>query len=350
MASGAETETATEFTSRVTQQLVGGIAGIGLAMGMETGLFDVMISMGGNKKTSQEIADLAGMKERYVREWLGCMAAANIVNFDPKEGKFWLPSHRSNIIELKGLAMTLPILYGGFLKVAECFRKDGPTGVPFEKYHKLDDLIHLTQGRFCQDQLLQEFLPSMPQLHRCLETGIHVLDLGCGEGTATITMARRFSKSRFYGLDISQPALRTARYKAAEMGLSNVEFVKADISLMPTDWTDKFDYLFVHFVLHDLSYPTKALREMHRVLKPGGTLSVIEINAYSNLEDNLERQDRKSIVLAYSYSLVTCLPISLCPGDGAGLGGLWGREEAQKALEQAKFQVVSVTEASTGCT
>lgn len=64
MASGAETETATEFTSRVTQQLVGGIAGIGLAMGMETGLFDVMISMGGNKKTSQEIADLAGMKER----------------------------------------------------------------------------------------------------------------------------------------------------------------------------------------------------------------------------------------------------------------------------------------------
>ena len=72
---------------------------------------------------------------------------------------------------------------------------------------------------------------------------------------------------------------------------------------------------------------------------------MIEINAYSNLEDNLERQDRKSIVLAYSYSLVTCLPISLCPGDGAGLGGLWGREEAQKALEQAKFQVVSVTEA-----
>ncbi len=66
---------------------------------------------------------------RYVREWLGCMASANIVNFDPKEGKFWLPSHRANIMELKGLVMTLPVLYGGFFKVAECFRKDGPAGV-----------------------------------------------------------------------------------------------------------------------------------------------------------------------------------------------------------------------------
>ena len=57
-------ESASDFSTRVTQQLVGGIAGMGVAMGMETGLFEMMIAMGESKKTSQEIADLANMKER----------------------------------------------------------------------------------------------------------------------------------------------------------------------------------------------------------------------------------------------------------------------------------------------
>ena len=65
---------------------------------------------------------------RYVREWLGCMAAANIVNFDPTDEKFWLPAHRSNIMDLKALAMTSPILCRGFFQVADCFRKGGPAG------------------------------------------------------------------------------------------------------------------------------------------------------------------------------------------------------------------------------
>ncbi len=60
----AADETAEDFSTRVTKQLVGGVAGLGIAMGMETGLFDVLIPMGENRKTSQEIADLANMKER----------------------------------------------------------------------------------------------------------------------------------------------------------------------------------------------------------------------------------------------------------------------------------------------
>ena len=57
-------ETDEGFTSRVTEQLVGGVTGIGIAMGMETGLFDVMITNGEKPHTSQEIADTANLKER----------------------------------------------------------------------------------------------------------------------------------------------------------------------------------------------------------------------------------------------------------------------------------------------
>ncbi len=58
-------ETDQSFSNRVSEQLIGGIAGIGIAMGMETGLFDVMSSLGESPHTSQEIADTAGMKERF---------------------------------------------------------------------------------------------------------------------------------------------------------------------------------------------------------------------------------------------------------------------------------------------
>ncbi|XP_033634755.1 uncharacterized protein LOC117296022 [Asterias rubens] len=337
-------ESASDFSTRVTQQLVGGIAGMGVAIGMETGLFEMMIAMGESKKTSQEIADLANMKERYVREWLGCMAAANIVNFDPTEGTFWLPSHRSNIMDLKALAMTAPVLQGGFFQVADCFRKDGPRGVAYGKYPKFDELMAMTQGVFFQDHLIQEFIPSMPHLHQQLQNGIVVLDIGCCEGVSTTTMAKEFPKSHFHGLDLSQPALATARDTASAMGLSNVEFVHADISLMPPDWTDKFDYLFMNFVLHDLAYTAKALQDMYRVLKPGGTLSVVETTAHGKLKDNLAVPDRDSVVVDYMYSLMNCMPTSLYHEGGAGLGSMWGRENVRVALEEAEFQVISMTD------
>ena len=57
-------ETSKDFTARLSHQINGGMACLGIAMGMETGLFDVMMSIGENRKTSQEIADLANMKER----------------------------------------------------------------------------------------------------------------------------------------------------------------------------------------------------------------------------------------------------------------------------------------------
>ncbi len=176
------------------------------------------------------------------------------------------------------------------------------------------------------------------------ENGIVVLDIGCSEGVSTITMAKHFPRSRVYGLDVSKLALSKARDTAAEMGLSNVEFIYADISLMPPEWTDKFDYLFMNFVLHDLAYPYKALRDMNRVLKPGGTLSVVETTGNAKLQDNLEVPDRDSVVVEYMYSLLNCMPTSLYYKGGAGLGAMWGRENACAALEEAGFQVLSMTD------
>ena len=61
-------ETSEEFVENVKRNLLGGMVGIVVAIGMETGLFDVLISLEGKPKTSQEIADAGNFKERYVSQ------------------------------------------------------------------------------------------------------------------------------------------------------------------------------------------------------------------------------------------------------------------------------------------
>ena len=58
-------ESADDFMAGLEQKLVGGMVGLGVAMGMQTGLFEVLIRLDGQPKTSQEIADAANFKERY---------------------------------------------------------------------------------------------------------------------------------------------------------------------------------------------------------------------------------------------------------------------------------------------
>ncbi len=116
-----------EFSSRMTDVAFSGLMCVAIAMGKETGLFEVMIAMD-TPKTSQEIADAGKLKERYVREWLGAMVTAKIVNYDPSTKVYWIPKSHHSIMNVTGLAMCTPTLSSAFFDVADSFRKDGPSG------------------------------------------------------------------------------------------------------------------------------------------------------------------------------------------------------------------------------
>jgi hypothetical protein len=64
-----------------------------MSIGHRTRLFDVMAQM--DPATSQEIADEAGLNERYVREWLGAMPTGGIVDHNPASHRYWLPAERA---------------------------------------------------------------------------------------------------------------------------------------------------------------------------------------------------------------------------------------------------------------
>ena len=105
--------------------------------------------------------------------------------------------------------------------------------------------------------------------------GSMVLEVGCGVGAQTVTLARRSPDARFTSIDVSADSIAEAKRRVDEAGITNVEFQHADIFAVPFS-IESFDHVFVCFVLEHLSRPVEALAVLHRLLKPGGTITVIE--------------------------------------------------------------------------
>jgi ubiquinone/menaquinone biosynthesis C-methylase UbiE len=105
--------------------------------------------------------------------------------------------------------------------------------------------------------------------------GSRVLEAGCGVGAQTITLARRSPAASIVAVDRSEEALATARRAARRARLTNVEFQRADLLNLPFP-ARTFDHLFVCFVLEHLVRPGLALRRLAALVKPGGTVTVIE--------------------------------------------------------------------------
>jgi ubiquinone/menaquinone biosynthesis C-methylase UbiE len=106
-------------------------------------------------------------------------------------------------------------------------------------------------------------------------SGSVVLEVGCGVGAQTVTLARQSPEARIVAMDISEDSLAAARKRILSAGFRNVVFQQADIFSMPFA-PDAFDHVFACFVLEHLSKPREALAYLYRVLKPGGTITVIE--------------------------------------------------------------------------
>lgn len=136
--------------------------------------------------------------------------------------------------------------------------------------------VHGYSGR--ETQRLQEqsaILEDVLHWDTTYPAGSRVLEAGCGVGGQTVLLARRSPLAEFTSVDISRDSIDKAMALIEKEGLSNVRFRQADIMDMPFA-DESFDHVFVCFLLEHLEEPPQALLKLKKVLRAGGTITVIE--------------------------------------------------------------------------
>jgi ubiquinone/menaquinone biosynthesis C-methylase UbiE len=108
-----------------------------------------------------------------------------------------------------------------------------------------------------------------------LRPGMRLLDCGCGPGSITVDLAQAVAPGETLGIDLREGALAQGRALARGRGLATVTFQAATVYQLP--YTDgSFDAAFACAVLQHLATPLSALKEIRRVLKPGGVIGIVD--------------------------------------------------------------------------
>src|SRR5918995_1774958 len=154
-----------------------------------------------------------------------------------------------------------------------------------------------------------------------LREGEVVLDLGSGGGIDVLLSAKRVGATGLaYGVDMTDEMLELARRNAAEANVTNAHFLKGEIESIPLP-TESVDVVISNCVVNLSTDKPSVLREVHRVLRPGGRIGISDVVA----EDRLSPEER-----AQRGSYVGCIAGALSKG------------EYERGLEEAGFADISV--------
>jgi SAM-dependent methyltransferase len=327
-----------QFAGKLLGLYTGAVLTKLIEVGYLVGLFEASRS---GPATSEELAERAGLKERYVREWLGAMACGGIYRFDASTRRYELPQEHAAYLTGDGLRNAAPMsrminhLGSHLPKLVACFRSGG--GIPYSAYRPVfTQCMDDAWRRIYDEALIPGFIGAVEGLTARLESGIRVLDVGCGTGHAVNLLARAFPRSSFAGYDIGEDAIESARREAQAMGLTNCAFEVVDVADLPGG--EEFDLITAFDAIHDQKAPDAVLRGIKRSLGADGLFLMVDFKFSSLVEENL---GNRFAPMYYGISLMHCMPVSLALG-GAGLGTVWGEQLARKMLAEAGFGSVEV--------
>jgi SAM-dependent methyltransferase len=328
---------ADSFAARMISGLNEGAAMLMISLGHRVGLFDALSE--GQWLGAAEIAARSGLVERYVREWLGAMTTAGVVEYRADVRRWSLPAEHAACLtrastpnNIAAIAQYLAVIGAVESEIADCFRSG--QGLDYERYHRFHEVMAEDSAQTVVHALFETILPLVPGLADRLARGLKVADVGCGRGLALIALAERFPAAEFVGYDLCAAPIDAAAQDAAARGLANIRFEQRDLAADPLP--GGFDLVTAFDAVHDQRDPAGLLRSIHDALAPGGVFLMQDIAGCSELHGNL---DHPVAPLLYAISATHCTPVSLAQG-GPGLGTMWGEELACEMLAEAGFRSV----------
>ncbi len=141
------------------------------------------------------------------------------------------------------------------------------------KYDFLNDIFSFGLHRFWKSKLLNMLNPNL---------GEEWIDLCCGTGDMSILLARYMQSSKnITGIDSASEALLVARERSKE-NYSSIQWIKAD-ALKTNLPSNQFDGLVMAYGLRNLSSPDDGLKEVLRILKPGGRAGILDFRSFQGV-------------------------------------------------------------------
>jgi 2-polyprenyl-3-methyl-5-hydroxy-6-metoxy-1,4-benzoquinol methylase len=335
-----ETERRDALVGRLFMDAVGAFDLFSVYLGDVFGLYRLLTEKG--PLTSAELADAAGIHERYAREWLEHQAASDLLELEPNgsERRFRLPEgHEEALVDTSSLNYITPLARAVVASIhpleelLTAFRTGG--GVPYADYGA--DL-HEGQAAFTrplyENLLGKEWLPAVPELHERLlaDPPARIADVACGQGRSSIEIARAYPKVQVDGIDSDRASIERARQNLVGTGVEDrVSFHERDAA--DAGLKGRYDLVTIFEALHDMSYPVQVLRTARELLADGGVVFVGDERAADEFMAPASEIER----LFYGFSVFHCLPVGMVGENAAGTGTVMRPETVRRYADEAGF-------------
>jgi 2-polyprenyl-3-methyl-5-hydroxy-6-metoxy-1,4-benzoquinol methylase len=314
-------------------------------LGVRLGLYEALAKAG--PSTAGELAQAAGIAERYAREWLEQQAVAGVVEVDDAglaatERRFTLPNAHAHVLIdddseacMKPCAAVVPWLGKAIDIMVEEFPRG--TGASFGRFELHDVQAAFTRPVFV-NHLTQNWLPGLPDVQTKLTSGspVRIAEIGCGEGLASITIARAYPNAVIDGYDLDEASIAVARAAAEHAGVAErARFEVADAADPAIH--GGYDLVMAIEMLHDVPDPVGILRTMRRLAGEDGAVLVVDERAEDAFAVPASEMER----FFYSFSTLHCLAVSMQDG-GAGTGTVIRADTVRRYAAEAGFAQVEV--------
>jgi SAM-dependent methyltransferase/predicted transcriptional regulator len=296
-----------------------------------------------------ELAGRAGIDARYAREWLEQQAVAGLLDVedagqDAETRRYLLPEAHAQVLldadhpaHAGATAYWLGAMAEVLQRVPGIYRSGD--GLPYPEYGADCRLAiaNFNRPMFVND--LADWFAAVPELEARLRAdGARVLDVGCGIGWSSISLAKAFGSLRVDGIDSDEASIAEAKANAAEAGVDDrVRFRTVDAAELGAAGEGGYDAAFIFEALHDMARPVEALAAVRALLADGGVVIVADekvAETFTAPGDEVER-------LNFAFSWWHCLPASRAETPSVAAGTALRPATVRQWADQAGFADLS---------
>jgi ubiquinone/menaquinone biosynthesis C-methylase UbiE len=189
-------------------------------------------------------------------------------------------------------------------------------------------------NQMARDHRIGEMKEQAKEAAKYIKDGASVLEVAPGAGYLSIELSK-LGRYKITGMDISKDLVEIASRNAKEAGVE-IDFRQGNVSRMPFN-ANEFDFIICVLSFKNFKEPLKALEEMHRVLKSGGTALIMDLNRQASMKVTKKVAENMGLKGLNAYI-----------AGAIQRSGAYTRRDFETFISQTKFKDFEIRDSTMG--